>query len=122
MERPAIPKIFGFTLQDSETLQLSRNASGKQVKRVLYLACYDISCPKRLRKVHETVQAYAIGGQKSFYECWLTDSERHELLGRIASIFDEQEDKFRLFQLDPRAEAIFMGKAKRQSSEPFLIL
>ena len=92
------------------------------MERILYLACYDISDPRRLRKVHRTVQAYAIGGQESFYECWLTESDRTELLERIQSIFDPGEDRFRLFRLNPNAETVFMGIATRQSLKPFLVL
>ena len=92
------------------------------MQRHLYLACYDISDPKRLRKVHRIVQAYAIGGQKSFYECWLTEVDRTELLDRVQAAFDPEEDQFRLFRLDPNAETIFMGIARRQSLQPFMVV
>ena len=54
--------------------------------RTLYLVCYDIANPTRLRRVRKEVRAYAVGGQKSFYECWMTDSEYGELLDTLRSI------------------------------------
>lgn len=40
--------------------------------RSLYLACYDIADPKRLRRVCRLLQGYRVEGQLSAYECWLT--------------------------------------------------
>jgi CRISPR/Cas system-associated endoribonuclease Cas2 len=42
------------------------------VARTLYLVCYDVCEPKRLRRVHRYLMGYKVGGQKSFFECWLT--------------------------------------------------
>ena len=92
------------------------------MQRHLYLACYDISDPRRLHKVHKIVQAYAIGGQKSFYECWLTEDDRTELLSRVESAFDPDEDQFRLFRLDSEPETIFMGVASRQNMKPLMVV
>lgn len=45
------------------------------MSRFLYLVCYDVSDPKKLRRIRKMTAAYAVGGQKSFYECWMTESE-----------------------------------------------
>ena len=90
--------------------------------RCLYLVCYDIASPKRLRKVHRCIKSYAIGGQKSFYECWLTASEQQSLKEDLFALLNEAEDRVHFFQLDPRLEPLFFGKASRQSFHPFMIV
>jgi len=37
--------------------------------RQLYLAAYDVSCPRRLRKALYVLRGFASGGQKSVFEC-----------------------------------------------------
>ena len=43
------------------------------MSRTLYLIAYDISHPKRLNRVRHFLKNYSTGGQKSVYECFLTD-------------------------------------------------
>jgi CRISPR-associated protein Cas2 len=90
--------------------------------RTLYLVCYDVADQGRLHRAHKAVQAYAVGGQKSFYECWLTQAELRSLKKKLAAIMDSAEDRVHIFQLDPRITPLFYGLAKRQSLKPFLIL
>ena len=92
------------------------------MSRVLYLVCYDITDTRRRQRVHRSVQAYAIGGQKSFYECWLTGAEYVSLLKTLAQNIICEEDRVHIFQLDPRMAPFFYGQAKRQSIRPFMIL
>ena len=51
--------------------------------RCIYLICYDISDRNAQRKVHNLVKAHAIGGQKSFYECLMSQNELHALVNNI---------------------------------------
>lgn len=90
--------------------------------RILFLVCYDIAEPKRLRRVHRLVKGFAIGGQKSFYECWLTRNDFVELEDHLKEIMDLSSDKVHFFQLDLQIEPIFIGQAHRQSIKPFLIV
>ncbi len=92
------------------------------MRRSLYLVCYDIKDAKRLRKVHQLIKAYAIGGQKSFYECWLTSKDLFNLKQDLILLMDLTVDKVHIFQLDTQARPIFMGLASRQSIKPFLIV
>lgn len=94
---------------------------GKAMNRILYLVCYDISNPKRLRKALKLVKGFAISGQKSFYECLMTISERTTLEIALFNLIDESTDRIHFFQLDPRQKPQFFGKASRQSTFPFLI-
>lgn len=90
--------------------------------RQLFLVCYDISDPPTLRRVHRTVRAFAIGGQKSFYECWLTSAERRFLQARLLALMDEATDRVHFFQLDPRRKPLLFGVAKQSQYQPFLIV
>lgn len=80
-------------------------------KRGLYLAAYDVSSAARLRRMLNIVKDFSTGGQKSVYECYLTDAEREELLGRVREEIDEEEDRFMLLRLDPRSRVRTLGVA-----------
>lgn len=103
------------------TLSSSTQYAG-EMARTLYLVCYDIANPTRLRRVRKEVRAYAVGGQKSFYECWMTDSEYGELLDTLRDLIDPKTDRVHFFELDPRQQPLFFGQASRQSIQPFMIL
>ena len=90
--------------------------------RFLYLVCYDISEPKILQKVHKAVKAFAVGGQKSFYECWMTQSERECLLEYLGNLIDYTTDRVHIFQLDPRRPPSLFGAARKAQYQPFLIV
>lgn len=79
--------------------------------RCLYLVCYDVANPKRLRRIHKLIKSYAIGGQKSFYECWMTNVEFASLRLTVNDEIDDIEDRVHFFQLDPRMEPFFYGQA-----------
>jgi CRISPR-associated protein Cas2 len=46
------------------------------INRQLYLAAYDISCNRRLRKALYVLRSSALGGQKPLFECFLTFAEQ----------------------------------------------
>ena len=73
--------------------------------RTLFLVCYDISCTKRLYRAHRFLLGYKVGGQKSFYECWLTAAELREVHRRLEELIDPVEDRAHIFQLDPRMKS-----------------
>ena len=80
-------------------------------KRVLYIAAYDVAEPSRLRKVHQVVKRFATGGQKSVFECFLTPSEREELLAEARALIDEDEDRLALLRIEERAQPVLLGIA-----------
>jgi len=89
--------------------------------RSLYLACYDVREPRRLRAALHLVKGYATGGQKSVHECFLTDGEKADLLHDMAYVLEE-EDSFLLLRLDPRARVLTLGKAIEPADEPYFYL
>jgi CRISPR-associated protein Cas2 len=80
-------------------------------KRTLYIAAYDVSEPARLRAALHVLKGYSSGGQKSVFECFLTDSEKACLLTEIRSVIDLTEDRFMLVRLDPRMKVRVLGIA-----------
>lgn len=81
-------------------------------QRAFYLAAYDVADPCRLRLALELIKGHATGGQKSVYECFLTDAERAQLLHDMAVVLDEEADSFLLIGLDPRARVYTLGRAE----------
>tara|TARA_B100000745_G_C20111749_1_gene380509 strand:- start:230 stop:505 length:276 start_codon:yes stop_codon:yes gene_type:complete len=66
--------------------------------RTLYIACYDIRDPKRLREGLLILKEFAQGGQYSCFECFLNTAERQELLMRMQCMM-HMEDCFLLMPL-----------------------
>ena len=86
---------------------------------MLHIAAYDVTDPKRLRKALDVVKNYASGGQKSVYECFLTEAERVRLIREMEAVIDIHQDRFLLLRLDPRARIITFGIAQ-PPAEPTL--
>jgi CRISPR-associated protein Cas2 len=79
--------------------------------RQLYLAAYDISCNRRLRRALYILRGFASGGQKSVFECFLTASEKAQLLEEISLVIDPVEDRFILLKLAGTKHIRTLGKA-----------
>ena len=90
--------------------------------RTLFLVCYDVSCPKRLYRVHKYLLGYKVGGQKSFYECWLTPAELREVRATLERLIDHSEDRVHIFQLDPRMKSQGLGLAVNPVTDVFMIV
>lgn len=79
--------------------------------RQLYLAAYDISSNRRLRKALYVLRNYASGGQKSVFECYLTNTEKAKLLADISLVINPAEDRFILLRLAGAKQVRTLGKA-----------
>ncbi|WP_062188328.1 CRISPR-associated endonuclease Cas2 [Ferrovum myxofaciens] len=91
--------------------------------RTLYLVCYDISSPRRLYRVHHFLQGFRVGGQKSFFECWLNPLELKEVESRLVEMMDLSEDRVHIFQMDPRMQPECHGKAiSKPLNSPFFLI
>lgn len=89
--------------------------------RKLYLVCYDIASPKRLRRVGRYLKAYRVEGQKSVYECWVTEGERRRIVADLETLTSPIEDRISLFQLDPRQRVRCFGLAEHFTTPGFFI-
>lgn len=81
------------------------------MRRKLYLVAYDVRHPRRLAAAVRVVRGFASGGQKSAYECWLTDAEHVELMSALEDVLDLAQDAVASIPLDPRAPVTVFGKA-----------
>jgi CRISPR-associated protein Cas2 len=80
-------------------------------ERRLYLAAYDISDPRRLRQALKIAKGFATGGQKSVFECFLTEGERSSLIRQLTSVIDPEQDAVLVVRLDPRSKVHTLGIA-----------
>lgn len=80
-------------------------------QRQLYLAAYDISCNRRLRKALRVLRGFASGGQKSVFECFLSAAEKARLLEEMQLVIDAEEDRFMLLKLSGAKHIRTLGKA-----------
>lgn len=90
--------------------------------RQLYLVAYDIRNPKRLYKVHRVLKEFACGGQKSAFECYLTDGECSELIARVEQSMDLEEDAFLVIALVDRDAVSTLGIATKPVDELYTYL
>jgi CRISPR-associated protein Cas2 len=88
------------------------------IERSLHIAAYDISDPRRLRQALRVLKAYATGGQKSVFECFLTEGERRSLFFSM-KVLIEPADRFLIVRLDPRRAVIPLGRAIAPCDPPF---
>lgn len=76
----------------------------------LYLACYDVTDDHRLRDALHVLRDYALGRQKSVFECPLETEEHDQLLARINRVLESSEDRFILLRLDRRSAMQAIGR------------
>ncbi len=86
--------------------------------RSLWIAAYDVRDPRRLRRALHVLKGYATGGQKSVFECFLTEAERRRLLADIGAVL-APEDSFLLVHLDPRSRVRTLGLGVPPEDPPF---
>lgn len=79
--------------------------------RDLYIAAYDVADPRRLRHALQAAKAYAVGGQRSAYECYLTTAERRAFIREMEGLLVPEADRFFLLRLDPRCKVQALGIA-----------
>lgn len=91
-------------------------------QRTLYLVAYDVCDPKRLHRVCRYLTGFKVGGQKSVFEIWATDSELRQIRAELDELMDAGEDRLHILALDPRVKTRCMGQARRFEQNFFSIL
>ncbi len=65
----------------------------------LYLVCYDISDPRRLRLVYKTMRGYGDHLQYSVFRCVLSDLQMANLEDSLSRTINHDEDQVLLIHL-----------------------
>ena len=79
------------------------------MSRRLYLIAYDITHNKRLNRMRKYLKGYSTGGQKSVFECFLTEAEVHEITSGILGMIRDDEDRVHIFSLDGASRTHTLG-------------
>lgn len=79
--------------------------------RTLYIIAYDITSDKRISRVRYFLKGYSTGGQKSVYECFLTDGELRFIISRLSLMIFRLEDRVHIFRIDGRSRPHLLGIA-----------
>ncbi len=70
----------------------------------VYLVCYDIADPKRLRKVHVATEDRGARLQYSVYQCELSRMQLAVLIADLEDLINHDEDQVLIVHLGPREE------------------
>ena len=73
------------------------------MSRVRYLVSYDISDPKRLRKVAHTLEGFGVRLQYSVFECSLDELRLAKLKAELQPLLNHDEDQVLFVSLGPSA-------------------
>ena len=79
------------------------------MERTLYLIAYDIPGERRLSRVRNFLKGYSTGGQKSVYECFLSDGELRYVKKKLERLIWEDEDRVHIFTMDGRSRTHTLG-------------
>ncbi|MCX7770466.1 MAG: CRISPR-associated endonuclease Cas2 [Proteobacteria bacterium] len=90
--------------------------------RTLYIVAYDISNEKRLAKVRYFIKNFSTGGQRSVYECFLTDEELERVTEGLKRIIHPFEDRIHIFTLDGRSKTHTLGIAIQPQDPDFFYI
>ena len=69
--------------------------------RLVYLVCYDVCDPRRLRQVYKTMRAYGDHMQLSVFRCELAAADRVRMLTELEDIIQHNEDQVLIVPLGP---------------------
>lgn len=73
------------------------------MSRTRYLVSYDVSNPRRLRKVARTLEGFGVRLQYSVFECPLDPLRLEKLKTELKEILNEDEDQVLFVSLGPSA-------------------
>ncbi len=91
------------------------------MSRRFVLAACDISDPRRRARMRNTVSAWAHGGQKSVWECFVTPAEEPAFEQALLGNLDQTRD--RLAILHPhRRGARMLGRARLAEDAPLVFI
>lgn len=90
--------------------------------RTLYIIAYDIADAGRLNRVRYFLKEFSTGGQKSVYECFLTDGELKFVISSLKRLIFQSQDRVHIFQLDARSRTHTLGRAVQPKDPSFFYI
>jgi CRISPR-associated protein Cas2 len=72
--------------------------------RRVYVVSYDISAPKRLKRVYKSMRRYGEHVQLSVFLCRLSEKMKKQMLRELSEIIDEDDDQILLFPMGTEKE------------------
>jgi CRISPR-associated protein Cas2 len=72
--------------------------------------------------VREFLKGYSTGGQKSVYECFLTDGELKYVKEMLGRLIDEEEDRVHIFTMDARSRTHTLGIAVQPNDPEYFYI
>lgn len=87
---------------------------------MLTLVAYDISDPKRLRRVAETCENFGVRVQYSVFECRLAEEEFEDFWLQLLEHIDEDADRIVAYKIDARSARETMTAGTMVCSEKTL--
>jgi len=92
------------------------------MSRTLFIIAYDIADERRLAKVHYLLKSFSTGGQKSVYECFLTEAELERVIAGLQKLINPFEDRIHIFTLDGRSKTHTLGIAIQPRDPKFYFI
>lgn len=95
--------------------------------RNTFIVCYDVSDPKRLRKVFKTLRAWGDHLQYSVFECELTRPDLARLRTSLSEIIHHNDDQVLFVDLGPserRGDRVIsaIGKPYSTVDAPLIVI
>jgi CRISPR-associated protein Cas2 len=95
--------------------------------RNVFLLCYDIADPRRLRRVFKVAKGFGVPMQYSVFRCALSPSDLILLMEKLEAEIHHREDHILLVDLGPergRGEQVFrsLGRAMPRAPEGPVII
>ncbi len=66
---------------------------------MIYLVCYDITNPKRLRRTAKILEDFGLRVQKSFFQCEMEPGRMERLRDLVLAVVDSKKDYFFIYPL-----------------------
>lgn len=78
---------------------------------VEHIICYDISCPRRLGRVHRLLKKHAVPLQYSVFYFHGTPRQLEHCLAQLQQLIDPRQDDLRAYPLPQRGLRVNLGRA-----------
>ena len=69
--------------------------------RIGYIVSYDITCPKRWRKVYRAMMGYGDHVQYSVFRCELSDADKVAMIARLDALINHKDDQVLVVNMGP---------------------